>query len=143
MNLVTGCAGNLILRMAALQAADMGRLIQVASQTDFVRGLRCEFGGIADVLSRCRFGMFLSRTVAGLAGLPFPTTLGISVYLVMRIPGERVVDILVTGQAGFGAYIGRRGGLACGFDRSHSQQTQHHSQIRPAAEPGHDDYQRA
>ncbi len=57
MNLVTGCAGNLILRMAALQAADMGRLIQVASQTDFVRGLRCEFGGLrmssADADSVC------------------------------------------------------------------------------------------
>ena len=81
--------------------------------------------------------------MAGLAGLPFPTTLGISVYLVMRIPGERVVDILVTGQAGFGARIGRRSGLSRGLDGSHSQQAQDHSQIRPAAEPGHDDYQRA
>jgi hypothetical protein len=36
MNLVTGCTGHLVLCVAALQAANMGRLIQVAVQTDFV-----------------------------------------------------------------------------------------------------------
>src|SRR5260370_35287424 len=77
MNLVTGGAGKLILRMAALQTADVGWLIQMAGETDFVRGLRCEFGGIADFLSPCPFGMFLSRTVARIPGLPFPPTPGI------------------------------------------------------------------
>src|SRR5205807_2518764 len=50
MNLVTGGAGNLILRMAALQTADVGWLIQMTGQTDFVRSLRREFRRIADVL---------------------------------------------------------------------------------------------
>src|SRR5258708_7158226 len=115
VNLVTSGAGNLILRMAALQTADVGWLIQMAGETDFVRRLRREFRRIADVLRRRRFCVFLSGAVARFAGLPFPSTLGIRLYLMMRIPGEGVVDILVTGQAGFGAYIGRRGGLACDF----------------------------
>ena len=50
VNLVTGGAGNLIARMAALQAADMSRLIQVAGQTDLVSRPRRQFRGITNVL---------------------------------------------------------------------------------------------
>jgi len=96
MNLVTSGAGHLILGMAALQAANMGRLIQVACQADFVGRERGQLRGIFDIFRRRRFRMFLSGAVARFASLPFPTTLGVRFHLMVGILGEGIVDILVT-----------------------------------------------
>lgn len=49
MNLMTGRAGNLVLHVTALQASDVRRLVQVASEADLVGGTCSEFAGIADI----------------------------------------------------------------------------------------------
>jgi len=96
MNFVTCCARHLIPGVAALQATNMGRLIQVTGKTDFIGGGRSQFRWIANVFRRRRLGMFLSGAVARFASLPFPAAFGVRFYLMMRILGERIVDILVT-----------------------------------------------
>ena len=49
MNLVARRAGDLVLRVAALQAADVRRLIQMAGETDLVGRRGGQLRGIADV----------------------------------------------------------------------------------------------
>ena len=66
MNLMTGCAGHLVLHMTALEAAHVRGLIQVTSEANLVCGGRGELTWIADILDRKRLCVFLRRTVARL-----------------------------------------------------------------------------
>jgi len=119
VNFMTRRAGHLILGMAALQTASVRWLAKVASQTHSVRRGGSQLSGIANIRGGERFGMFLSRTVAGFASLSLPASLAIRLHGVMRIPAERIRDILVTSSARFGTGIrrrrGRGGGLARGI----------------------------
>jgi hypothetical protein len=128
VNLVARRAGHLIFGMAALQAAGMRGLAQVASQTDLIgRGSR-ESPGIANVFGRNGFGVFLTGAVARFAGPSPPAAPGVPFHGVMRVPAERVCRILVTRTTRFGTRIPRRwrrgGTLACG-SRSCNYQKRH------------------
>lgn len=50
MDLVTGCAGNLVLHVTALEAAHVRRLVQMATEADLIGRGSGELAGIADVL---------------------------------------------------------------------------------------------
>jgi hypothetical protein len=65
MYLMTGCAGNLVLHVTALEAADVRRLVQVATEAYLVGGNRGQLARILDIRGRSRFRMFLPRTVTG------------------------------------------------------------------------------
>ena len=65
MNFMTGRAGNLVLHVTALEASDVRRLVQVATEADLVGGDRGQLTRIFYVRGRSRFRMFLPRTVTG------------------------------------------------------------------------------
>ena len=108
VHFVAGRAGDLILRVTALQAPDVGRLIQVAGETDLVGGRRREFRRIANGRGRRRFGMLLRGAMAGLAGTPLPATFRAGLDCVVGAFREGVVDILVADLADFRADVTRR-----------------------------------
>ena len=108
MNFVAGGAGDLILGVAAFEAADVRRLIQMAGETDLVGCRGGELRRIADVGGRGRFGMLLRRPVAGLAGPPLPAALRVGLDRMMGLLAKAFVDILVTDLAGFRAGVRRR-----------------------------------
>ena len=132
VNLVTRGAGDLILGMTALQSAHVRGLVQVTGQADFIGSGRGELGGIANVGGVGRFGMLLSRSMAGFAGSALPLmfriafyggtfrgcgTLGHDVQTVVRSLGEGLEDIFVTGSASFRSGVWRFSGSGSGSGR--------------------------
>ena len=107
MNFVTGDAGDLVFRMAALQPADVGRLIQMAGEADFIGLGGGEFRRIADLRRICRFGVLLTGPVTRFANAPLPTALLVRIDYVMRAFRDCIVDVLVANLAGVRAGIAR------------------------------------
>ena len=75
VNLVAGGAGHLILGVAALQAADVRRLVQVTGEANSIDSSGGELSWIPNIGGVRRSGVFRSRTVARFAGLPVPAPL--------------------------------------------------------------------
>src|SRR5208337_4201962 len=113
MHFMTRRAGDLIFRVAALQPAGVGRLIEVTVQANLVGCRRGEFGWIANIRGGNCFGVLLRRSVAGFAGLPFETSLSVRVDNMMRTLGKRVVDVFMASLTGLRPGI-RRCRLLCG-----------------------------
>ncbi len=117
MHLVAGGTRDLVSRVAAFQSANVGGLVQMARQADFVRCGSSKFAGVPNVVRRWAFGVCLSGPVAGFAGLPLPSTFRVRFHTVMGTLGERIIDIFVADLTCVGACIGgslrslRRGGL--------------------------------
>jgi len=63
VHLVTRCTSDLVSGMAALQPSDMCRLIEVTAHADPVGCSGRKLRGIANIVSRCRFGVLLRRPV--------------------------------------------------------------------------------
>src|ERR1700689_4168767 len=108
---MTGRTGNLILRMAALQAADVRRLIQMTTETDLVGRRGCELRRIADVGGVARSDVLLGRAVAGLTGASFESAPFFGLHRVVWTFLKRVVNIFVAGLAHFRPNVtrGKRG----------------------------------
>ncbi len=70
---------------------------------------RRQFRRVDDVRWRRAFRVLRARTVAGLAGHPFPPSLVIALDRVMGIVLEGLEDVVVTGLAGIRAHV--TGGL--------------------------------
>ena len=100
MHFVAGCAGDLVVCVAAFQPAHLRGLIQMAGETDFVGRRGSELRRILDVVGRRPFGVRLPRTVAGLAFAALPSPLGVDSQRVMRVLGEPVIDVFVADLAG-------------------------------------------
>ena len=73
MNGMAGRAAHFVFGVAALDAADVGRLVEVALQAVAIGLGRRHIGGIEDVFLIGRFDVLAARTVAGLAGFAFRT----------------------------------------------------------------------
>lgn len=111
VHLMAGRTRNLVLGVAAFQASDVCRLIQMTGETDFVGGRRGELSRIPNVIGRRPFCMGLSRTMAGFASASLPASLCVRLYLVMGTLGKTVENVFVTNLAGFRTRIcGRLGG---------------------------------
>lgn len=117
-------ATHLVSDMAALDAPDLGGLIQMTLETNLVRRGRLEPGGISNVGGAGGFGVAAGRAVAGFAGVSDGVVLRIGLRQIMRIVFEGVEEILVTGLANFRADILRRflrGGRSLG-EHGHEEQ---------------------
>src|SRR5438552_2064802 len=106
MDGVTGDAAYLVARMSALDAAYMGRLIQVARKAGAVGLIHRQLSGIANVGCRRAFGMFAAGTVASLAGPRFPAPPLIGFKRAVRVFLKCLVDVLVTHLAGLRTHVG-------------------------------------
>ena len=128
MHLMAGRAGDLILRVAALETPHVGRLIQMAGQTDLVGHGRSQFCWIPDVIGRGPLGVCLTPAVTGLARPALPSSLGVRIDGAMRARGEPVIDILVTDLASLRTGVARRKRLsACvGRGNRRHRQTERH-----------------
>ena len=116
MDLVTRGAGHLILDMAALQAANVRRLVEVARKTGAVHFGGRELGGIADVGGAGAFGVLAARTVARFTRARLPTALFVFFNRYVRILLERLVDVFVAYLTSFGTYVrSRLTGCRCGL----------------------------
>ena len=120
MHRMAGGARHLVARMAALDAAGMRGLIQVALQTNAIGRGSGQMRGIYDGRLFGGIGVLASRAVAGFAGPAFKSTPLLSPYDLVRTLLERVINILVARLAGFrpdvcvsagGRGRGRGGGL--------------------------------
>jgi hypothetical protein len=100
VDFVAGDAGYRVVGVAALQAAGVSRLIQVAGQAEFVGLGRDEFRWIPDQGRVARPGVERSHAVAGLATLPLESALFINFNRVMGTLDECVKDVLMTRLAG-------------------------------------------
>ena len=108
---------HLVLRVAALDAADVGGLIQMALQAIAIGFGGGQVGGIDDVRLVGRLGMLAAGTVAGFAGFGFPAAAFLGIDQLVRILLEGVVDVFVARLAGFRADVGRRGERRSGAAR--------------------------
>jgi hypothetical protein len=108
MNLVTCGAGHLVLDMAALQAANVRRLVEMARETAAVHFRGGEFGGIADVGGAGAFRVLAARTVARFTRARFPTALFVFLDGNVRVLLESLVDVFVAYLTGFGTYVRSR-----------------------------------
>ena len=108
MYLVTGCAGNLVLHVATLEASHVRRLVQVATEADLVCGDRGQLTGILDIRGRSRFRMFLPRTVTGFTR---PSREPMSLFDfdgIVRAFLKRLEKIFMAGSAKFRTRVARR-----------------------------------
>src|SRR5206468_6548394 len=105
VNFMTRRTRHLIFGMAALQTARMRGLAEVANQAEFVGCGGAELFWIPNILGGSRFRVFLTGAVTRFAGLSLPAPLRICFYRVMRVPPERVGDILIAGSARLGSCI--------------------------------------
>jgi len=113
MHLMASGTRNLVVGVAAFEAANLRRLIQMAGETDFVgRGGR-KIRWILDVIGRGTLGVLLAGTMTGFALASLPSLLCINRQCVMCVFGQPVVDVFVTGHADLGARVTgwKRGGL--------------------------------
>lgn len=105
MDFVTRGAGYLILDMAALQAANVRRLVEMACETASVDFRWRELGGIANVGGAGAFRMLAARTVARFTPTRFPTALFVFLDGNVRVLLERLVDVFMAYLTGFGTYV--------------------------------------
>src|SRR5688572_6608132 len=123
VNRMAGRAAHLVLRMAALDASYMTRLIQVTLKASPVRLGRRELCRIPDIFRRYRFRMLASRSMARLAGLALEAALLISLDGKMRALLVSLEDVLVTCLAGFRANIGCSGGWLWSWLKSNRERS--------------------
>ena len=107
VNFMAGSAGDLIFRMAAFETAHVGRLIQMAGETDLVCSRGYELRWIADVGGRRRFCVHLRGSMAGLAAASHPAAFCVGFDRLVGAFDEPVIDILVTDLADFRADVTR------------------------------------
>jgi hypothetical protein len=86
--------------MAALDAARLEGLVQMAVEADFVGLDSRECSGILNVSGRGGSGMRGAGSMAGFAGMAGETLVRILLDYLMRTGQNAVVEILVTGLAG-------------------------------------------
>src|SRR5690349_20678521 len=99
---------------------------EVAGEADLVCLRRLQFGRLADIVRRSRFGVLRSRAVARLTTLFGPAPVRIVFDYKMRRLRELIEDLLVAGFAGFRACKAR------GIGRSRGRQ----EACRPSEEDG-------
>src|SRR5690349_16940280 len=108
---MAGDAGDLVPGVSAADAPNVRRLVQMALQAD-LRALRWRhFGGIANQGRIGGFGMLAGRPMAGFASFALPSALGARLNDLVRIPAERLGDVLVTRLAGLRSHIRSRSRL--------------------------------
>jgi hypothetical protein len=108
MNLMTRGAGHLILDMAALQAANLRRLVEVAREAAPVHFRRRKLGGVADVGGTGAFRVFAAGTVARFTPVRLKTAPLVLLDCDVRVLLESLVDVFVANLTSFRAYIGSR-----------------------------------
>ena len=97
VNRVARRTSHLILGMAALQPADMRRLIQVTSEANLIDGSRGELSWIPNISGVGRPGMLRPRPVARFASLPVESPLFIgAIRRMMSRLRECLTDIFMT-----------------------------------------------
>ena len=101
MDLVTGHAGDRVIAVAALQASDVGGLVEMAGEAGLVGGRGGELGGIADESCVARAGVQRTHAVAGFTAASFESAFGGDLDDVVGTLQERIVDVFVAGLAGF------------------------------------------
>lgn len=137
MNLVAGCAGNLVLHVTALEAPHLRWLVQVATETDLVSRRSVEFAGIPYVLDREGLSMFLSRAVARLAGPSIESVPLIAFDRMMRAFLKSVVDIFMASLACLRSDIaGRKRRLGGPAEHRQEKEEITQTQINTAHAPG-------
>ena len=95
MNLVAGCAGNLVLHVTALEAPHLRWLVQVATETDLVSRRSVEFAGIPYVLDREGL-QYVSEPGRGTTRRPVLESVPLIAFdRMMRAFLQSVVDIFV------------------------------------------------
>jgi len=113
MDFVTCGAGHLILDMAALQAANVRRLVEMACETASVDFRWRELGRIANVGGAGAFRVLAARTVARFTPTRFPTVLFVFLDGKMRALLERLVYVFMAHLTGFGTYVCSRRWIGC------------------------------
>src|SRR5579864_8372990 len=98
MHFMARRARDLILGVAALQPADVGRIVQVTGKADLVRRRGSQLRWIANIVGRGGFGVLLRGPMAGFARPPLPTALLVGVLYMMRTLGEGDRNVFVTGR---------------------------------------------
>ena len=118
VNRVARGATHLVFGMTAINASDMGGLVQMAGEAELVGFGGLEFGRVADVGGGHRFGVFAAGSMARFAGFGLPAALLIGFHDLVRVLLKGVEDIFVASLAGGGAdefgrfVIGRPAGAA-------------------------------
>ena len=125
MNLMTGRAGNLVLHVAAFEAPNLRRLVQMTGEADLIGGRSGELARITNIRRRCRRDVFLPRTMARFAGTSFEPASFLGFDGVMRALLKGVVYVAVAGLAHFRTDIaGRKCGLRRLSRRAQGRQEQ-------------------
>ena len=107
----------MILRVAGLQTAHMGRLVEVAGEAAVIGFPSWQLGRIADVGSGRGFGVLGPGSVAGFARPAFPAARLLSFHEVVRIFAESIEDVFVAGLAGLRSGVTRRLSRGRDWDR--------------------------
>lgn len=97
MYLMASGTRDLPLRVAALQAARVSGLVQVASEAELIGLAGSKFGRVPDVPGSGRLSVRACGPMARFASLPHPAKLRLRVDRLMRIPQKGIEDILMTG----------------------------------------------
>lgn len=108
MHFVARRAGDLIVGVAAFEASDLGRLIQMTGETDFIGRRGRQVRRILNIAGGRSLGVRLAGPMTRLALPAHPSELGVDRQLVMRVLGEEVVSVFVTDLAGVRSGVTRR-----------------------------------
>ena len=108
VNRMARSASHLISGMAALQSANLRRLIHVTGQANSIDRRGAQLSRVANIGGIGGPGVFRSRPVTGFAGLPVPSPLFVlPINQMMWSLGERLGNIFVTGAASLRSNIRR------------------------------------
>ena len=89
--------------MTAIDASDVGGLVQMAGEAESYRSRRASAWRVADIGGGHRLGMFAAGAMAGFAGIVLQAALLIGLHDLVGILLEGVEDIFVAALAGGGA----------------------------------------
>ena len=123
VDFVARCARDRIFGVAALQTSDVGRLVQMATEANAIRGRRRQFRRVADGGGVRRIGVLLAGAVTGFAGMSGRTSLLICVDQMVRALREGACDVFVASAARVRSGV-RRGWLRPCWGHSQSQANQ-------------------
>lgn len=122
---MAGHTGDLDLGVRATDATGVSCLILMTAQATRVSFAGGGFGVVEDEFRFGRFAMFGARTVAGFAGLPLPTALGIGFDDAVAGLQFGLTHIFVADQTGFRAGIAFLVGVRLLWRGKHQRRQQH------------------
>ena len=104
---VARCARDRVFGVAALQASNVGRLVQMATEANAICRGGSELRRVADGRRIPRLGVFLAGAVAGLAGMSCRTPFLVCIDQMVRTLREGSCNVFVAQPARIRSGIGR------------------------------------